>query len=536
MNFNPWSYKYPSRRAVVYGSRGMVATGQPLAAQAGLDILKRGGNAVDAAIAAAVCLTVVEPTSNGIGGDSFAIVWHGGRLHGLNASGFSPALADASSLISAGHKYVPHLGWYPVTVPGAPFAWAELSRKFGALPLADVMRPAITYASEGYPVSPNTAKLWAEAYGKYLAECGGDEFKPWFETFCPKNRAPLPGEIWRSEGHADSLTEIAESGAETFYRGRLAESIDEFARRYGAWLSGDDLAAYRPEWVEPISVNYRGYDVWEMPPNGHGISALMALNILKGWEFSGSREYGPTYHRLIESMKLAFTDVMRYVADPRFMEFSPEDLLSDRYAALRRSSIGEDAADPVPGRPQRGGTVYLCTADGDGNMVSMIQSNYMGFGSALVVPGTGIALHNRGSNFNLDQSSPNCIGPSKKPYHTIIPGFLTKDGDAVGPFGVMGGFMQPQGHLQVLTNMLDFGMNPQEALDAPRWQWTGGRTVELEQSMPNHIAGELSSRGHDIRVLESSTTFGRGEIIVRTEHGTLVGATEPRTDGCVAAW
>ncbi|MDR3354684.1 MAG: gamma-glutamyltransferase family protein [Synergistaceae bacterium] len=536
MNFNSLNYRYPSRRSVVFGSRGMVATGQPLAAQAGLDILKRGGNAVDAAIAAAACLTVVEPTSNGIGGDSFAIVWSGGRLHGLNASGVSPASADASSLISAGHRSVPNLGWYPVTVPGAPSAWAELSKKFGALPLTEVMRPAIAYASEGFPVSPNTAKLWAEACKKYSADCAGDEFKPWFETFCPEGRAPLPGEIWRSAGHSESLTAIAESGAEAFYRGILAERIDEFAKKHGAWLSGDDLAAYHPEWVDLISVNYRGYDVWEIPPNGHGISALMALNILSGWDFSGSREYGLTYHRLIESMKLAFVDVMRYVADPRFMELTPDELLSERYAALRRSAIGDEAADPTPGNPQEGGTVYLCTADGCGNMVSMIQSNYMGFGSALVVPGTGIALHNRGSNFNLDPGSPNCLGPSKKPYHTIIPGFLTKDGDAVGPFGVMGGFMQPQGHVQVLTNMLDFGMNPQEALDAPRWQWTGGRTVEVEHGVPNHIAEELASRGHEIEIIGSSTTFGRGEIIVRTEHGTLAGATEPRTDGCVAAW
>ncbi|MDR3332323.1 MAG: gamma-glutamyltransferase family protein [Synergistaceae bacterium] len=537
MEFNALNYRYPSRRSVVYGSRGMVATGQPLAAQAGLDILKRGGNAVDAAIAAAACLTVVEPTSNGIGSDAFALVWFNGKLRGLNASGFSPKAANASELLSAGFKQIPTLGWYAVTVPGAPSCWAALASEFGRLPLTESMAAAISYAEHGHAVAPSTAKAWTNAHAKYSRECSGEEFKPWFDTFCPNGRAPSPGELWRSGGHASALEAIARSGAEEFYRGRLAERIDEYARRYGAWLSGDDLAEYRPEWVEPIMINYRGYDVWEIPPNGHGISALMALGILKGFDFSGSREYAPTYHRLIEAMKLAFVDTRKHVADPRFMKYTAAELLSEAYAADRRALIGEKALDPEPGTPPaKGGTVYLCTADEDGNMVSMIQSNYMGFGSGLVVPGLGIALQNRGSNFNLDPESPNCLAPSKKPYHTIIPGFLTKDGKPIGPFGVMGGFMQPQGHVQVVTNLVDFAMNPQEALDAPRWQWTNKRTVELEQGVPNHIALDLASRGHDIIVKEDPTSFGRGEMILRTEQGTLVGATEPRTDGCVAAW
>jgi gamma-glutamyltranspeptidase/glutathione hydrolase len=514
----------------------MVATGQPLAAQAGLEILKKGGNAVDAAVATAACLTVVEPTANGIGGDSFALVWIKDKLYGLNSSGFSPKAASAEALTGSGLKEMPKYGWYPVTVPGAPSGWAALSKKFGRLPLTEVLKPAIAYATDGYPVSPTVSKLWKRAFVNYTKEGKGEEFKHWFETFCPSGKAPEAGEVWSSKGHAETLALIAETGAEAFYRGALAEKIDAFSKKYGAWLAASDLAEYYPEWVEPISVNYRGYDVWEIPPNGHGINALMALNILKGYDFSGPREQCETYHKLIEAMKLAYADGMKYIADPRFMNVSATELLSENYAAQRRALIGERALNPEPGRPHRGGTVYLATADGQGNMVSMIQSNYMGFGSGLVVPGTGIALHNRGNNFSLDPDSPNFMAPDKKPYHTIIPGFLTKNGEAVGPFGVMGGFMQPQGHLQVITNLIDFGMNPQEAIDAPRWQWTKGLTVEMESSVPSHIASGLSAKGHDIKTLHDSISFGRGEMIVRTEHGSLAGATEPRTDGCVAAW
>ncbi|MDR2174587.1 MAG: gamma-glutamyltransferase family protein [Synergistaceae bacterium] len=536
MKFNALRYMYPSRRAVVFGSRGMTATGQPLAAQAGLDILKKGGNAVDAAVAAAACLTVVEPTGNGIGGDNFALVWMKGKLYGLNSSGHSPRAADAAGLLAAGHREMPGLGWYTVTVPGAPAGWAALSERFGKLSLAEVLAPAVSYAENGCPVSPTVAALWAKAFGRFSEECGGEEFAPWFETFAPEGRAPLPGETWRSAGHAATLSLIAESGAESFYRGALAEKIDAYSRRYGAWLRASDLAEFRPEWVEPIGTNYRGYDVWEIPPNGHGITALMALNIAEAFDFGGSREYEEYYHLQIESMKLAFADAARYVADPRHMTVAPSDLLSRAYAAERRGLIGETALTPVHGAPSGGGTVYLAAADGEGGMVSMIQSNYQGFGSGLVVPGTGIALHNRGRNFSLDPESPNFLGPFKKPYHTIIPGFLSKDGRAVGPFGVMGGFMQPQGHMQVVSNMIDFHMNPQEALDAPRWQWIGGRTVEVERGTPGHIAAGLAARGHDVRIPVGSEGFGRGEIIVRTEYGSLAGASEPRTDGAVAAW
>ena len=536
MRFDATRYRYPSCRTVVFGSRGMVATGQPLAAQAGLDILKKGGNAVDAAVATAACLSVVEPTANGIGGDCFALVWAEGRLHGLNSSGPAPALADAESLRGAGHKEVPKYGWSAVTVPGAPGGWAELVRRFGRRSLAEVLAPAVACASEGYAVSPVAARMWKNAFKNYAEQCREDIYRHWFETFCPEGRAPLPGEVWRSPGHARTLTRIAESGAEDFYRGELAERIDAFSRGAKGWLRESDLAAYRPEWVEPLSVNYRGYDVWEIPPNGHGIAALMALNLLKGFNLPEERETAEVYHLQIEAMKLAYADVRAYVADPRFMTCTARDLLSEAYAGERRRLIGAGVLDPAPGSPPRGGTVYLAAADGEGNMVSMIQSNYMGFGSGLVVPGTGIALHNRGNNFSLDPASPNCLAPGKKPYHTIIPGFLTQAGQPVGPFGVMGAFMQPQGHLQVVSNLVDFGMNPQEALDAPRWQWIEGRTVQVEQGVDAGLAASLEARGHAVQTVDDSAPFGRGEIIVRTPFGTLAGGTEPRTDGCVAAW
>ena len=341
--------------------------------------------------------------------------------------------------------------------------------------------------------------------------------------------------MWRSRTTPRPLRLIAETKGEAFYRGELAEKIDAYSRKYGGYIRLSDLAAYHPEWTTPIRVNYRGYDVWEIPPNGHGLVALMALNILKGFEFS-NKDSVETYHRQLEAMKLAFADGMKFITDPRKMTVKVEDLLSEAYAAERRKLIGETAIEPVAGKPPEGGTVYLATADEEGNMVSYIQSNYKGFGSGLVVPGTGIALHNRGWNFTLNSDHVNCLEPGKKPYHTIIPGFLTKDGQAVGPFGVMGGFIQPQGHVQVVMNTVDFGLNPQAALDAPRWQWKEGKTIEVEHLFPEYMAEALQRKGHDIKRILGNTTMGRGQIIWRDDNGVLVGGTEPRADGVVAAW
>lgn len=513
----------------------MVCTSQPLAAQAGLDVLKKGGNAVDAAIATAACLTVLEPTGNGLGSDAFALVWSNGKLHGLNGSGTAPGLLTADKMHAKGYREMPARGWETVTVPGAPASWAALMKKFGKLSLANVLEPAIAYAEEGYPVSPTIAKLWQSAYRQFANELQGDAFKPWFSTFAANGRAPLPGTLVRLPDHAKTLRILAQTDCEAFYRGEIAEKIDAFAKETDGYIRKEDLAAYDVAWNDPIHINYKGYEVWEMPPNGHGIVALMALNMLRHDVF-GERDTAESFHRQIEAMKLAYTDGKRYVADPDYMKMSVAQLLSDNYAAKRRALIGDTALLPQVGDPSCGGTVYLCTADGEGNMVSYIQSNYNGFGSGIVIPGTGIALNNRARNFSLDQTMENYLVPGKKPYHTIIPGFLTKDGKAVGPFGVMGGFMQPQGHLQVMMNTVDFHMNPQEALDAPRWQWCGGKEIQVERSFPYAITEELIRKGHQVTVLPESTKFGRGQIIWRDAEGVLVGATEPRTDGVVAAW
>jgi gamma-glutamyltranspeptidase/glutathione hydrolase len=534
VKFDDLYYPFPSQRTVAYGQRGMVATSQYLASQAGLDILKQGGNAIDAAIATAACLTVVEPTSNGIGGDAFALVWTGGQLHGLNASGPAPRRISVEQVKAAGYKEMPLFGWPAVTVPGLPSAWAALSKQFGRLPLGEVLKPAIGYAANGFPVSPVVAKNWQRAVHTYGAH-KGEEFAFWFDAFAPGGRAPRGGEVFYAREQARSLEEIGATYAESFYRGNLAEKIDAFSKKYGGYLRGDDLASYQPEWVRPVKVNYRGYDVWELPPNGHGLVALMALNILNGLELDGS-DAVEACHRQLEAMKLAFADGKKYIADISKMKVSVEQLLSPEYAAERRRLIGPEALAPQAGTPRSGGTVYLAAADGEGNMVSYIQSNYLAFGSGLVVPGTGISLHGRGGNFSLDENHDNCLEPGKKPYHTIIPGFLTKGGEAVGPFGVMGAFMQPQGHVQVISNTVDRHLNPQAALDAPRWQWTGGKTIEVEAHFPQHIAAALARRGHDIKINLESNGFGRGQIIWRDGQGVLAGGTEPRADSAVAVW
>jgi gamma-glutamyltranspeptidase/glutathione hydrolase len=535
-DFDALYYPYGSRRTAVYGRRGMVATSQPLAAQAGLDMLKRGGNAVDAAIAAAAALTVLEPTSNGIGGDAFALVWTGGKLHGLNASGPSPASLSIDAVRARGFPAMPKYGIVPITVPGAPAAWAELSARFGRLEFSELLEPAIRYAEEGYPMSATLEFLFGYEFTKFNAMEKGPEFAGLYSTFTRDGRLPKAGELWTFPDHGKTLRSIAASRAESMYRGELAAAIDGYVRAHGGFLTADDLAAYKPEWVDPISVPYRGYDVWEIPPNGHGMVALQALRMLEGFAFD-ARDSVETVHRQIEAMKLAFADGLHYITDPRDMKASVDGILSEAYAAERRALIGDTALTPAPGTPPQGGTVYVAAADGDGNVVSFIQSNYMGFGSGVVVEGTGIALQNRGGDFSLDPIHANALAPGKKSYHTIIPGFLTKGGEAVGAFGVMGGFMQPQGHVQVVMNTIDFGLNPQATLDAPRWQWREGKTIEVEPGFPDALAQALQRRGHNIVRAVHPFNFGRGQIVWRDPaSGVLVGGTEPRTDGQVAVW
>lgn len=538
MNFcyDVLNYKYPSRREVIYGRKGMVCTSQSLAAQAGLDIIKAGGNAVDAALATASCMIVLEPTSNGFGSDAFAQVWMDGKLYGLNASGFSPALLTREALMDKGYEQMPKFGWEPVTVPGAVSGWKKLHDRFGTLSWEKIFEPAIRYAEEGYVVTPVISKMWRQAWDDYEESLSPELFEEWRKVFAPDGHTPRAGEIWSSKAHAETFRELAATDCESLYRGRLADEIDSYSRTTGGYLRKGDLVAYEAEWVQPVSTSYRGYDVWEIPPNGHGIVALMALNIMECMQFAAGHDSEEVVHRQLEAMKLAYSDGQQYIADSRSMKVTTEQMLSKVYAAYRAANIGQRAAKPQYGNPASGGTIYLCTADGAGNMVSFIQSNYCNFGSGIVVPKTGIALQNRGFNFYMDPESANCVGPHKKTYHTIIPGFLTRNGKAIGPFGVMGGFMQPQGHVQVMMNLIDFHMNPQEALDAPRWQWTGDMNIEIEQGFPMDMAGRLKARGHHVTVATDSMDFGRGQLIFRDENGILTGATEPRAGGAVAAW
>jgi len=534
MNHDPYYYPFSSRRMVTYGTHGMVATSQALASQAGMEILKQGGNAVDAAIATAAMLTVVEPTSNGLGSDAFAIVWMNGELHGLNASGPSPHDISRNDVVDAGHDQMPEHGWIPVTVPGAPAGWAALSQRFGRLPFKTLLQPAIQTAEQGYVVTPTVSQMWQEAYELYR-RYDDPVFDEWFKVFCPEGHAPRPGDIWKSGDHAKTLALIADTMAQDFYSGQTAERIASSAKQSGGYLTGIDLAQYAPEWVEPVKVSYRGYEVWEIPPNGAGLVALMALNTLNHYE--DTHDEVETLHRKIEATKLAYVDGFQYISDKAYMSTDVNALLAASYADERRAEIGEHALTPTPGDPVKSGTVYLATADGEGNMVSFIQSNFMNFGSGVVVPGTGISLQNRGASFSLDPEHVNVLAPGKKTYHTIIPGFLTYQGRAIGPFGVMGGFMQPQGHVQVITAMLDDKLNPQATLDAPRWRWVGGKTVEVEPGFPDYLAQALVRRGHDIIRATDSMLFGRGQIILRDpDTGVLCAGTEPRTDGSVAAW
>jgi gamma-glutamyltranspeptidase/glutathione hydrolase len=532
------SHPYPSRRQPIVARRGVVATSEPLAAQAGLGILRRGGNAVDAAVATAIALTVLEPVSNGIGGDAFALVWDGRKLHGLNASGRAPASHVLSLFAEKRLDEVPNHGWLPVTVPGAPASWRDLHARFGRLPFGSLFEPAIDYAEDGFPLAPVTANAWHRAQMRAPSIWAGQEFRGWYETFAPGGRLARAGDIWRLPDHAETLREIAATGAESFYRGRLAREIAAFASVTGGTITNADLAAHENTWVEPISTAYRGYGVWEIPPNGQGIACLVALNVLEGFDLASyPRDSVDSFHLQIEAMKVAFADVKRYVADPALAEVPTAGMLEKSYASRRRDMITESAGLFPHGAPLRGGTVYLSTADADGMMVSLIQSNFAGFGSGVVVPGTGIALQNRGNGFSLEVDHPNVVAPRKRPFHTIIPAFLTAGrNEPIGPFGVMGGHMQPQGHTQMVVNQVDYGLNPQASLDAPRWQWLRGRTVALEQGVHEHVVHGLRRRGHDVQIVPDAGHFGKGQIIRRLSNGAYVVGSEPRCDGCAVGY
>jgi gamma-glutamyltranspeptidase / glutathione hydrolase len=514
-------------RKPLYAPQGVVATSQPLAASAGLAVLRRGGNAVDAAIATAVTLTVVQPGSNDVGGDLFAIVWDGAALHGINASGRSPA---ALTLEHAGAA-MPARGWLPVTVPGAPAGWRDLHARFGRLPFADLFTDAIGYAADGHPVSPRAAYHWQRA-AEIHAELAGPEFAEWGSVYTRDGRAPAAGEMYRNPAKARTLELIAGSDAEEFYRGEIAVGIAAHATATGGLLTKEDLARHTSTWVDPIGTNYRGYDVWELPPNGQGIAALIGLAILDGVDV-GAMPPPLRRHWQIEAIKLAFADTHAYVADPDHAPVPVAALLRREYAARRRALIGETAALPAPGQPARGGTVYLATADVDGLLVSLIQSNYQGFGAYVAIPGYGFGLQNRGCGFSVQPGHPNVAAGGKRPFHTIIPGFLTRDGRPVGPFGVMGGHMQPQGHLQLVMSTVDDGLDPQAALDAPRWYWHAGREVHVEPELDG--IGDLRRRGHEVTV-DDSDVYGYGQAIWCLPDGGYVAGSEPRADGAALGY
>lgn len=532
-------------RSEVIAQHGMACTSQPLATQVALDILKAGGNAVDAAIAANAVLGLVEPTGNGIGGDLFAIVWNAesGQLYGLNASGRSPRSLNLDYFTENGYENIPAYGPLPVSVPGCVDGWFELNKKFGSMKMDEILQPAINYAREGFPVTELIAYHWAGG-ARALSH-----FPNVTEVYMPGGQAPAKGEIFKNPHLANTLEKIGKEGRDAFYKGAIARTIDAFFKEQGGFLSYEDLASHTSEWVEPVSTNYRGFDVWELPPNGQGIAALQILNILEGYDIAamgfGSSEY---IHHFVEAKKLAFEDRAKYYADPAFNKIPVNYLISKDYASVRREQINSQRASQTldAGKIEQGNTIYMTVADKNGNMISLIQSNYRGLGSGMCPPGLGFILQDRGELFTLEEGHYNVYEPGKRPFHTIIPAFITRDGKPWMSFGVMGGSMQPQGHAQIVVNMIDFGMNLQEAGDAPRIRHGGssqptgekmsdGGIVYLESGISYENTRELVRRGHRIQYSEGG--FGGYQAILWDEEkGVYFGASESRKDGQAAGY
>ena len=544
MSFN-WNNPYPTIRMPVMG-RNIVSTSHPYAAQAGLKIIHQGGNAIDAAIAAAAALMIVEPVSNGLGSDCFAIVWDGEQLHGLNSSGVSPAawsldyFAAKFGRESNGLAKRPMRGWDSVTVPGALAGWQTLHERFGSLPIADLLQPAIEIAERGHALAPIVAHKWAAATGELASQPG------FAQAFMPKGRAPATGEMFYFPQAAKALKRLAQVGLRDFYEGDIARAITAFAKEHGAAMTASDLANYKPDWVGTISTKVQGYDVHEIPPSGQGIGALIAMGILEQLDLAKYPVDGvESQHLQIEAMKLAFADVYRYVADPRSMEVSPAQMLNTDYLAKRAQLIDQQKATQFSfGMPNTGGTIYLSAADEEGRMISFIQSNYMGFGSGVVEPNWGISFQNRGYGFSSDPNSPNVVAGNKRPFHTIIPAFLTKEvnGKTVPQmsFGVMGGDMQPQGHLQTLLRMLVYKQQPQAACDAPRWKVNRDFSLDVEANMNPETVQGLVEKGHILKKVEDPyMDFGSGQFIWRLSDQIAdgyVAASDSRRDGLAAAY
>ena len=532
MNFD-YNNPYLTTRLPLF-ARNVVSTSHPLASQAGLRMMLKGGNAVDAAIAAAATITLTEPVSNGLGSDAFCILWDGKELHGLNSSGPAPqgwSVDYFRKKYGDAAKTPPKRGIDSVTVPGAVASWMALSERFGKLPFADLLEPAIDIAERGYLLTPVVHGKWTAI----VEELGG---LPGFAAnFLPRGRAPHIGELFRFPAAAKALRAIARSKGEAFYRGEIAAAIEQFSSANGGVLKASDLAAFKPEWVKPISKDYRGYTMHEIPPNGQGIAALAALGMLQNFDLASMPVDGlDSQHLQIEAMKLAFADTYKYVAEPSAMAVTPAQMLDDGYLAQRAKLIDMKKSQEFgAGNPVKGGTIYLSAADENGMMISFIQSNYMGFGSGCVEPSFGISLQNRGHGFHLDAQHANVVAPGKRPFHTIIPAFLTKDGKPVMSFGVMGGNMQPQGHLQTLVRMLDYGQSPQAACDAPRWRFNTGREINVEAAMKAETVKGLIGRGHKVDVINDSyQDFGSGQFIWLAGNAKSEGyiaASDARRDG-----
>jgi gamma-glutamyltranspeptidase/glutathione hydrolase len=526
-----WTNPYPTVRSPVM-ARNVVSTSHPLASTAGLRMLHKGGNAVDAVIAAAAALTIVEPISNGLGSDNFAILWDGDQLHGLNSSGVAPATWNTDYFARRHGGEMPQRGWDSVTTPGAVAGWVALSERFGKLPFADLLEPAIELAERGHGVGCITADKWARQVPLLKNQPG------FAEAFMPHGRAPTPGERFTFKAAGATLRKIADTRGEAYYRGEIAEALVAHAAANGGTMTLADLDAYRPEWVLPIQKNFAGHTVHEIPPNGQGIAALMALGMLEHLDIGRLPvDSIESQHLQIEAIKLAFADTYRWVADARHMnEVSAADLLSDAYLAERARLIQPGrAGDFAHGTPPRGGTVYLTAADERGQMISLIQSNYMGFGSGVVVPSVGVSLQNRGRGFTLAEGHPNQVAGGKRPFHTIIPGFVTKDGRPQMSFGVMGGNMQPQGHVQTLVRMLVHGQQPQAACDAPRWKVGSGLNVDFESTMAPALLQGLKDLGHRFEPTpDAYMDFGSGQFIWRLSddmEAGYVAASDSRRDG-----
>jgi gamma-glutamyltranspeptidase/glutathione hydrolase len=540
--FNPNMYHFGSRRRTIYSKNGMVACTHPLAAEAGLRMLSKGGNAIDACVAMAMVLPLVEPSATTYGSDNFAIFWAKNKLHGMSSSGWSPKALTEDYVKEKGYSAMPRAGWDSTTIPGCVRGWVNLVEKFGKLTLADVAQPAIEYAEEGHPMTPYVVGSFDMRLGTIIPSLSPELLENFKAVWYKDGKAPAPGQLCKYPEMGRFLREVVATKGESVYSGEIAKAIVNLSKRTGGHWEMSDFEGFDSIFHDPLRTDYRGYEICELPPNGQGITALIALNIIKGFDF-GPNDFGTprTLHLQMEAIKLAFADAKKYVADPKYMtKVRCEDLLSEKYAIERRALINMDKAqDFKAGNPPGSDTCYFAAADTNGNMISMIQSCYTPFGSGVVIPEYGLSLQSRAASFAIEEGHANNAGPHKRPYQTIIPAFIMQDGKPLGPFGLMGGYMQPQGHMQVAMNMIDFQMNPQDSIDAPRFCWNSGLDISVEDHYNPAVVDALLRKGHKLTTHNAYTgdycdrPFGRGQIILLTDENTLIGGADGRGDGTI---